>query len=57
LPGQRGQTTGHIDGGVLRTIIDLNPAERVMRPMRELVLSGCDRGDLQRTGPCACPPE
>jgi len=34
------QTTDHIDSPVLRTIIDLNPAEYVLRPMRELMLSG-----------------
>jgi ABC-2 type transport system permease protein len=34
------QTTEHIDSGVLRTIIDVNPAEHVLRPMRELMLSG-----------------
>jgi ABC-2 type transport system permease protein len=34
------QTTEHIDSPVLRTIIDLNPAEYVLRPMRELMLSG-----------------
>jgi len=40
------QTTDHIDSGVLRTIIDLNPAEHVLRPMRELMLSGYDWGDI-----------
>jgi ABC-2 type transport system permease protein len=40
------QTTDHIDSGVLRTIIDLNPAEQVTRPMRELMLSGYDWGDI-----------
>jgi ABC-2 type transport system permease protein len=40
------QTSDHIDSGVLRTIIDLNPAEQVMRPMRELMLSGYDWGDI-----------
>jgi ABC-2 type transport system permease protein len=40
------QTTEQIDSGVLRTIIDLNPAERVLRPMRELMLSGYDWGDI-----------
>lgn len=34
------QTTDHIESPVLRTIIDLNPAEYVLRPMRELMLSG-----------------
>ncbi len=40
------QTTDHIDSGALRTIIALNPAEQVLRPMRELLLSGYDWGDL-----------
>jgi len=40
------QTTDQINSGVLRTIIDLNPAERVMRPMRELMLSGYDWGEI-----------
>ena len=40
------QTTDHMDSGVLRTIIDLNPAEHVLRPMRELMLSGYDWGDI-----------
>jgi len=31
---------------VLRTIIELNPAEHVLRPMRELILSGYDWGDI-----------
>ena len=34
------QTTDQIDSPVLRTIIELNPAEYVLRPMRELMLSG-----------------
>jgi ABC-2 type transport system permease protein len=34
------QSTDHIDSPVLRTIIELNPAEYVLRPMRELMLSG-----------------
>jgi ABC-2 type transport system permease protein len=34
------QTTDRIDSPVLRTIIDLNPAEHVLRPMRELMLTG-----------------
>jgi ABC-2 type transport system permease protein len=34
------QTTDRIDSPVLRTIIELNPAEYVLRPMRELMLSG-----------------
>ena len=40
------QTTDHIDSAVLRTIIDLNPAEHVLRPMRELMLSGYDWRDI-----------
>ena len=32
------QTTDHIDSGVLRAIIDLNPTEHVPRPMRGLML-------------------
>jgi len=34
------QTTDHIDSAALRTVIDLNPAEHILRPMRELMLSG-----------------
>lgn len=34
------QTTDHIHSAALRTVIDLNPAEHVLRPMRELLLSG-----------------
>ena len=40
------QTTDHIDSGALRTIIDLNPAEHVLRSMRELMLSGYSWDDL-----------
>jgi ABC-2 type transport system permease protein len=40
------QSTDHIDSGVLRTIIELNPAEHVLRPMRELMLSGYDWGEI-----------
>jgi ABC-2 type transport system permease protein len=40
------QSTDHIDSPVLRTIIELNPAEHVLRPMRELMLSGYDWGDI-----------
>jgi len=40
------QSSDHIDSGVLRTIIDLNPAEHVLRPMRELMLSGYDWGEI-----------
>jgi ABC-2 type transport system permease protein len=40
------QSADHIDSGLLRTIIELNPAEHVLRPMRELMLSGYDWGDI-----------
>src|SRR5215213_6869251 len=40
------QTTDHIDSPVLRTIIDLNPAEYVLRPMRELMLPGYQCDDI-----------
>ncbi len=40
------QTTDHIDSGALRTIIALNPAEHVLRSMRELLLSGYGWDDL-----------
>jgi ABC-2 type transport system permease protein len=40
------QTTDQIESGVMRTIIDLNPAEYVLRPMRELMLSGYDWGAI-----------
>jgi ABC-2 type transport system permease protein len=40
------QTTDHIDSGALRTIISLNPAEHVLRPMRELLLSGYRWDDI-----------
>ncbi|MGH2992737.1 MAG: ABC transporter permease [Solirubrobacterales bacterium] len=36
------QTKGQIESGVLRAIVDANPAEHVLRPMRELMLSGYD---------------
>jgi ABC-2 type transport system permease protein len=36
------QTSDRVDSPLLRTIIDLNPAEYVLRPMRELMLSGYD---------------
>jgi ABC-2 type transport system permease protein len=36
------QTQGQIENGLLRTVIDLNPAEHVLRPMRELMLAGYD---------------
>jgi ABC-type polysaccharide/polyol phosphate export permease len=40
------QTTDHIDSRVLRTIIELNPAEHVLRPIRQLMLSGYDWSDI-----------
>jgi ABC-2 type transport system permease protein len=40
------QTTAQIDSGLLRTVIDLNPAEHVLRPMRELMLHGYDWGEI-----------
>jgi len=40
------QTTDHIESPVLRTIIDLNPAEYVLRPMRELMLGGYQWDDI-----------
>jgi ABC-2 type transport system permease protein len=40
------QTTDHIDSPILRTIIELNPAEHVLRPMRELMLGGYDWSDI-----------
>jgi ABC-2 type transport system permease protein len=40
------QTTDHIHSPVLRTIIELNPAEHVLRPMRELMLNGYDWGEI-----------
>jgi ABC-2 type transport system permease protein len=36
------QTTDQIDSGLLRAIVNANPAEHVLRPMRELMLSGYD---------------
>ena len=36
------QQTDQIESPVLRTIIDANPAEYVLRPMRDLMLSGYD---------------
>lgn len=36
------QTPEQIDSGLLRAVIDANPAEHVLRPMRELMLSGYD---------------
>jgi ABC-2 type transport system permease protein len=40
------QTTDHIDSDALRTIIELNPAEYVLRSMRELLLNGYAWNDL-----------
>ena len=40
------QSSDHIDSGLLRTIIELNPAEHVLRPMRELMLSGYQWADI-----------
>jgi len=36
------QPTAQIESGVLRSIIDLNPAEHVLAPMRDLMLTGYD---------------
>ena len=36
------QQPEQIDSPVMRAIIDANPAEHVLRPMRELMLSGYD---------------
>ena len=36
------QQPEQIDSPVMRTIVDANPAEHVLRPMRELMLSGFD---------------
>lgn len=40
------QTTDHIDSGVVRTLIEVNPAELVLRPMRDLMLTGYDWGAI-----------
>jgi ABC-2 type transport system permease protein len=40
------QTTDQIDSPVLRALIHANPAEYVLRPMRELMLSGYDWGSI-----------
>src|SRR5215203_1454448 len=40
------QSAEHIDSPVLRSIIDVNPAEYVLRPMRELMLTGYDWGAI-----------
>jgi ABC-type polysaccharide/polyol phosphate export permease len=36
------QTEEQIPSGVLRTVIDLNPTEYVLRAMRDLMLTGYD---------------
>jgi hypothetical protein len=36
------QQADQIDSPVMRAIVDANPAEHVLRPMRELMLSGYD---------------
>lgn len=40
------QTTDQIDSPLLRAIVNANPAEHVLRPMRELMLSGYDWGAI-----------
>jgi len=35
-----------IDSPIMRAIVNANPAEHVLRPMRELMLTGYDRGHL-----------
>jgi hypothetical protein len=40
------QQTEQIDSPVMRAIVAANPAEHVLRPMRELMLSGYDWGHL-----------
>ena len=40
------QTPDHIDSPILRAIINLNPAEYVLRAMRELMLGGYDWGAI-----------
>jgi ABC-2 type transport system permease protein len=40
------QQPEQIDSPVMRTIVDANPAEHVLRPMRELMLSGYDWGNI-----------
>jgi ABC-2 type transport system permease protein len=40
------QTSDHVGSSVLRTIIDLNPVEYVLRPMRDLMLTGFDWGAI-----------
>lgn len=36
------QTKAQIESGVLRAVVDANPAEHVLRPMRDLMLTGYD---------------
>ena len=40
------QTDEQIPSGVLRTVIDLNPTEYVLRAMRDLTLTGFDWGSI-----------
>jgi ABC-2 type transport system permease protein len=40
------QLPAQIDSAVIRTLVDANPAEYVLRPMRQLMLSGYDWPDL-----------
>jgi len=40
------QQPEQIESPVMRTIVDANPAEHVLRPMRELMLSGYDWSGL-----------
>jgi ABC-2 type transport system permease protein len=40
------QEREQIDSPVMRTIVDANPAEHVLRPMRELMLSGYDWSNI-----------
>jgi len=40
------QQPEQIDSPVMRTIVDANPAEHVLRPMRELMLTGYDWGHI-----------
>jgi ABC-2 type transport system permease protein len=40
------QQTAQIDSPVMRTIVNANPAEYVLRPMRELMLTGYDWGHI-----------
>lgn len=40
------QTEEQIPSGVLRTVIDANPTEYVLRAMRDLTLTGFDWGTI-----------